>query len=104
MNFELKSENYTKRGEQIDELADSTDVSKAGDLQKPESADINKSYGQCGPQRYDWSDVSHLFEDGIIPDELLSITDPVEYNYILIRLKKDFNDKNKSDFMKYMNL
>ena len=48
--------------------------------------------------------MSHLFEDGIIPDELLSITDPVEYNYILIRLKKDFNDKNKSDFMKYMNL
>jgi hypothetical protein len=45
-----------------------------------------------------------LFEDGVIPEELLNVTDPIEYNYIIVRLKKDFNDKNKSEFLKYMNL
>lgn len=55
-------------------------------------------------QVYDWSEVTHLFEDGEIPEELLNISDPVEYNYILVRLKKDFNEKNKSEFLKYMNL
>jgi hypothetical protein len=48
--------------------------------------------------------VSHLFEDGVVPDELLNITDPVEYNYILVRLKKDFNEKYKSEYIKYMGL
>lgn len=46
----------------------------------------------------------HLFEDGVIPEELQNITDPVEYNYLLIRLKKDFNDQTKSEYLKYMNL
>ena len=45
-----------------------------------------------------------MFEDGEIPEELNNITDPVEYNYILIRLKKEFNEKNKSKFLNYMNL
>lgn len=39
-----------------------------------------------------------------MPEDLLNITDPIEYNYLLVRLKKDFNDKNKSEYMKYMNL
>lgn len=39
-----------------------------------------------------------------MPEELASITDPIEYNYILVRLKRDFNEAHKSDYMKYMNL
>lgn len=83
-------------------MADSTDVSKAGDMTRRNSE--YQSSGLCKPQKYDWSDVSHLFENGVIPDELLKITDPVEYNYVLVRLKKDFNEKNKSEYIKYMNL
>jgi hypothetical protein len=45
-----------------------------------------------------------LFENGEIPEELMNITDPVEYNYLIVRLKKDFNEKNRSEYMKYMNL
>jgi hypothetical protein len=45
-----------------------------------------------------------LFEDGVIPEELLNVKDPIEYNYLLVRLKKDFNEKNRSEYMKYMNL
>ena len=48
--------------------------------------------------------MAHLFEDGVVPEELASITDPIEYNYILVRLKRDFNESHKSDYMKYMNL
>jgi hypothetical protein len=48
--------------------------------------------------------VAHLFDNNEVPDDLLNITDPIEYNYLLVRLKKDFNDKNKSEYMKYMNL
>lgn len=81
-------------------MAESTDVSKAGD-QTP--SDFGSS-GLCKPQKYDWSEVAHLFEEGQIPEELLRVTDPIEYNYILVRLKKDFNEKNKSEFLRYMNL
>jgi len=59
---------------------------------------INGSSGQCRPQKYDWSEVAHLFEDAEIPEELLNITDPIEYNYLLVRLKKEFNDKNRSEY------
>jgi len=83
-------------------MADSTDVSKAGDLTRMDSN--IKSSGLCKPQRYDWSEVAHLFENGVVPEELLNIADPIEYNYILVRLKKDFNEKNKSEYIKYMNL
>lgn len=48
--------------------------------------------------------MAHLFEDGVVPEELANITDPIEYNYILVRLKRDFNENHKSDYMKYMNL
>lgn len=77
--------------------AESTDISKAGDL------DLGSS-GLCKPQKYDWTEVAHLFEGQVIPDELLNVTDPIEYNYIIVRLKKDFNEKNKSEYLKYMNL
>lgn len=39
-----------------------------------------------------------------MPDELAQITDPIEYNYILVRLKRDFNENHRSEYMKYMNL
>ena len=53
---------------------------------------------------YDWSEVAYLFEDGIIPQELLTITDPIEYNYLLVRLKKEFNEKHRSEYLRYMHL
>lgn len=84
-------------------MAESTDVSKAGGEATRRGSEA-KGSGLCKPKRYDWSEVAHLFENGAVPEELLDITDPVEYNYILVRLKKDFNDKNKSDYIKYMNL
>ncbi len=82
-----------------DGMAESTDISQRGLIETP-----YKSSGLCKPQRYDWSEVAHLFEDGVVPDELASITDPIEYNYILVRLKRDFNENHKSAYMKYMNL
>jgi len=88
---------------QKDYMADSTDVSKAGGEMTRRGSEAIGS-GLCNPKKYDWSEVSHLFENGVIPEELLDITDPVEYNYILVRLKKDFNEKNKSEYIKYMNL
>ena len=53
---------------------------------------------------YDWSEVAYLFEDGVIPRELLQITDPIEYNYLIVRLKKEFNEKYRSDYLRYMHL
>ena len=80
--------------------AESTDVSQRGGMY----SESTKGSGLCAPQKYDWSEVAHLFEDGIIPEELANITDPIEYNYILVRLKRDFNELHKSEYMKYMNL
>jgi hypothetical protein len=45
-----------------------------------------------------------LFDDGLIPAELLEITDPIEYNYLIVRLKKEFNEKHRSEYLKYMHL
>ena len=53
---------------------------------------------------YDWSEVAYLFEDGKIPQELLQITDPIEYNYLIVRLKKEFNEKHRSEYLRYMHL
>ena len=77
-------------------MLESTDVSKAGSE--------FKYSGLCKPQNYDWSEVAHLFEDNAIPDELKEISDPIEYNYILVRLKKDFNEKHRSEYINYMHL
>lgn len=82
----------------------STDVSARGPNNLEDQQSDYKGSGACKPQKYDWSEVAHLFEDGIVPEELASITDPIEYNYILVRLKRDFNEAHKSDYMKYMNL
>ena len=79
--------------------AQSTDVSVVADT----TAAVGSS-GLCRPQGYDWSEISHLFENGQVPEELLAITDPIEYNYLVVRLKKEFNDKTRSEYMKYMNL
>jgi len=40
----------------------------------------------------------------LIPQELLQITDPIEYNYLIVRLKKEFNEKHRSDYLRYMHL
>jgi hypothetical protein len=48
--------------------------------------------------------VAYLFDDGLIPQELLQITDPIEYNYLIVRLKKEFNEKHRSDYLRYMHL
>ena len=53
---------------------------------------------------FDWSSVAYLFDKGEIPDEIAAITDPVEYNYLMVRLRKEFNDKHKSNYLKYMAL
>ena len=45
-----------------------------------------------------------MFDKGEIPEELAAITDPIEYNYLLVRLRKEFNEKHKSNYLKYMNL
>eukprot|EP00351_Strombidinopsis_sp_SopsisLIS2011_P000951 CAMPEP_0116888580 /NCGR_PEP_ID=MMETSP0463-20121206/23674_1 /TAXON_ID=181622 /ORGANISM="Strombidinopsis sp, Strain SopsisLIS2011" /LENGTH=113 /DNA_ID=CAMNT_0004553631 /DNA_START=320 /DNA_END=661 /DNA_ORIENTATION=+ len=50
------------------------------------------------------TEVAYLFEHGEIPEELAAITDPIEYNYLLVRLRKEFNEKHKSNYLKYMNL
>ena len=39
-----------------------------------------------------------------MPEELAYITDPIDINYILVRLKRGFNDIHKSDYLKYMTL
>jgi hypothetical protein len=56
------------------------------------------------PPKYDISEIEHLFMDGQIPQEIHSIEDPMEYNYLLVKLKKEFNDKTRSEFLKYMGL
>jgi hypothetical protein len=43
-----------------------------------------------------------LFDKGEIPEEIAEITDPVEYNYLMVRLRKEFNDKH--NYLKYMAL
>ena len=48
--------------------------------------------------------MAYLFDQGEIPEELAAITDPIEYNYLLVRLRKEFNEKHKSNYLKYMNL
>jgi hypothetical protein len=53
---------------------------------------------------FDWSEVAYLFENNEIPEEILSISDPVEYNYLMVRLRKEFNEKHKSSYLKYMSL
>jgi hypothetical protein len=81
--------------------AESTDVSKAGDILKTEKP---AAKGQGHAPMYDWTEVAYLFEDGVIPKELLAITDPIEYNYLIVRLKKDFNEKHRSEYLRYMHL
>ena len=80
--------------------AESTDVSKAGSPTK--LGDARSSMRDRA--LYDWSEVAYLFEDGQIPQELLQITDPIEYNYLIVRLKKEFNDKHRSEYLRYMHL
>ena len=34
----------------------------------------------------------------------MKITDPIDYNYLIVRLKKEFNEKHRSDYLRYMHL
>lgn len=34
----------------------------------------------------------------------MNITDPIDYNYLIVRLKKEFNEKHRSDYLRYMHL
>lgn len=47
--------------------AESTDVSKAGDL--TDKKKVSHGLGQAPV--YDWTEVAYLFENGTIPEELL---------------------------------
>lgn len=85
-----------------DHDADSTDVSKADAFSPQAGLKVRPSIKEKA--LYDWSEVAYLFEDGQIPQELLQITDPIEYNYLIVRLKKDFNEKHKSEYLRYMHL
>lgn len=85
----------------MDMDGESTDISKAGE--SPQQQRILKT--PCGQApAYDWSEVAYLFEDGVIPPELMNITDPIDYNYLIVRLKKEFNEKHRSDYLRYMHL
>ena len=75
--------------------------SKDGDLEHKPSK-LSNAFG--AHHNYDWSEVAYLFEKGEIPEELAAITDPIEYNYLLVRLRKEFNEKHKSNYLRYMNL
>jgi len=67
-----------------------------------EDSKLNNAFG--AKHTFDWSEVAYLFESGEIPEEIASITDPVEYNYLMVRLRKEFNEKHKSNYLRYMNL
>jgi len=86
--------------------ADSTDVSKVDVFSPMRKKKVPGETRQTLQDRnqYDWSEVAYLFEDGVIPTELLQITDPIEYNYLIVRLKKEFNEKHRSDYLRYMHL
>lgn len=81
--------------------AESTTDHSQKDLEGSPSR-ISHAFGSA--HMYDWSEVAYLFEKGEIPEELAAITDPIEYNYLLVRLRKEFNEKHKSNYLKYMNL
>lgn len=98
-NVSAEKKPHLKAASHFVDDAESTDVSKAGDTEhKVKRAGLVKEFV------YDWSEIAYLFEDGKIPPELLKITDPIEYNYLIVRLKKEFNDKHKSEYLKYMHL
>lgn len=67
-----------------------------------EDSRLNNAFG--AKHTFDWSEVAYLFDSGEIPEEIASITDPVEYNYLMVRLRKEFNEKHKSNYLRYMNL
>ena len=68
------------------------------------SPDKRSRGGASNVPMYDWSEVAYLFEGGVVPSELLEITDPIEYNYLIVRLKKEFNEKHRSNYLRYMHL
>lgn len=51
------------------------------------------------PKPYDLDEIEHLFMDGEVPEELRYIEDPIEFNYLLVKLKKEFNDKTRSEYL-----
>jgi predicted mannosyl-3-phosphoglycerate phosphatase (HAD superfamily) len=98
--MEMSPSNYDNNGVYVGDTQTEAQ-SKAGDLEN-EPSKLSNAFG--AHHNYDWSEVAYLFEKGEIPEELAAITDPIEYNYLLVRLRKEFNEKHKSNYLRYMNL
>ena len=78
---------------------------KSRDLaSRGEPLDYSQIKPQFKPDPYNIQEIEHLFVEGKIPEEIYTIEDPMEYNYLLVKLKKEFNDQTRSEFLKYMNL
>ena len=54
--------------------------------------------------KINFEELEHLFMDGWIPDEFFDAKDPMQFNYLLVKFKKEFNDRTHSEFMNYMKL
>ena len=87
-----------KKEDQSPTGGESTDAQSVRD----DESQLSNAFG--AKHTFDWSEVAYLFESGEIPEEIASITDPVEYNYLMVRLRKEFNEKHKSNYLKYMSL
>ena len=105
--FDLKQTSEHKPDEKRSDLVgyhgaeSTTEALSRGELDASPSR-LEQAFG--AQHLYDWSEVAYLFDKGEIPEELAAITDPIEYNYLLVRLRKEFNEKHKSNYLKYMNL
>ena len=62
---------------------------------------MSKSRAKFKPDPYNWEEIEHLFPDGKVPDELKDIDDPMQWNYLLVKFKKEFNERTHSEFIDY---
>ncbi|CAI2376110.1 unnamed protein product [Moneuplotes crassus] len=112
-------ENYTEHDIINDNIKDDDDYTPQVESPRSEvpfdarsrdltNAEVGLDYSQIKaqykPEPYNIDEIEHLFIEGKIPKEIYNIEDPMEYNYLLVKLKKEFNDKTRSEFLKYMNL
>lgn len=94
--------NQSEMPEEPEDLIEEEQSSEAVMTERPPSQ--LKDQIRYKPEPYNIEEIEHLFMDGDIPEELLDIEDPLQFNYLLVKFKKDFNDRTHSDFLKYMNL
>ena len=100
MGFEYDQQPESPRTEA--QFADPTKADEMSEL--AQNLDFSNIKPQYKPEKYNIDEIEHLFMEGKIPGEIHNIEDPMEYNYLLVKLKKEFNDKTRSEFLKYMNL